>query len=68
MLIGEYMSVAPWIESSWLTILFALVTGNFLHISTTIFMESSPGHRLNLTKLLVVLAGTTLALATEFLG
>ena len=68
MLIGEYLSTAQWMESNWLTILFALVTGNFLHISTTIFLESSPGHRLNLTKLLVILGGTALALATEFLG
>jgi len=68
MLIGEYLATANWMESSWLTILFALVTGNFLHISTTIFMESSPGHRLNWSKLLVIFAGTALALATEFLG
>ncbi|GJM29785.1 MAG: hypothetical protein DHS20C17_24200 [Cyclobacteriaceae bacterium] len=68
MIIGEYLAGASWMQSSWLTILFALVTGNFLHISTTIFMESSPGHRLNWSKLLVIFAGTSLAMATEFLG
>ncbi len=68
MLGGKYLSAAAWVKLDWLTILFAMVTGNFLHISTTIFMESSPGHRLDLTKILVILAGTALALVTEFLG
>jgi zinc and cadmium transporter len=64
--LGEQL--AGMVTSSWLTVLFALVTGNFLHISTTIFMESSPGHKLNFSKLLVIFAGTALALLTEFLG
>ena len=68
MIIGDYLAGASWVNSTWLTILFALVTGNFLHISTTIFLESSPSHRLNWSKLLVILAGTALALATEFLS
>ncbi len=68
MFVGEYLAGANWVSPDWMTILFALVTGNFLHISTTIFMESSPGHRLNMMKLLVIFAGTALALATEFLG
>ncbi len=66
--LGEYLSQVDWVQSSWLTILFALVTGNFLHISTTIFLENSPGHKLNGAKLLVIFAGTALALVTEFLG
>jgi len=65
---GEYLAQMDWVQSSWLTILFALVTGNFLHISTTILLESSPGHKLNWAKLLVIFAGTALALLTEFLG
>lgn len=68
MFLGEYLAQVDWVQSSWLTILFALVTGNFLHISTTIFLESSPGHKLNAAKLLVILAGTSLALLTEFAG
>jgi len=66
--LGEFLAQVDWVQSSWLTILFALVTGNFLHISTTIFLESSPGHKLNWAKLLVIFAGTALALVTEFLG
>ena len=66
--LGEFLAQVDWVQSSWLTVLFALVTGNFLHISTTILLESSPGHKLNGVKLLVIFAGTALALVTEFLG
>ncbi len=37
--------------------LMALVTGIFLHISTTILFESSENHRFNLIKLLVIILG-----------
>lgn len=47
--------------------LFALVSGSFLHISTTIFVESSPNHHFGWTKLAVSLAGASLAIITEFL-
>jgi hypothetical protein len=66
--IGEYFANEAWVQASWMTVLFALVTGNFLHISTTIFLENSPGHKLDGAKLLVILAGTAVALATEFLA
>lgn len=39
----------------------ALVTGIFLHISTTILFESGDEHRFNLIKLLTILAGVFLA-------
>ena len=68
MILGGYLNTVSWVTTSGLTVLFALVTGNFLHISTTIFLESSPAHKLNASKLLVILAGTALALATEFFG
>ncbi len=66
--LGEYLARVDWVQSSWMIILFALVTGNFLHISTTIFLESSPGHKLKGAELLMIIAGTALALATEFVG
>jgi len=47
--------------------LFAIVTGNLLHITTTIFFESSIEHRLSKTRWLVVLLGIVLALGVEFL-
>lgn len=46
-------------------IVYALVCGNFLHISTTIFFESSPEHRFHLKRLLVSLAGAFIAVLAE---
>jgi zinc and cadmium transporter len=46
-------------------ILFAIVSGNFLHISTTIFFESSPDHQFNLKKLLISLLGAAIAVIAE---
>ncbi len=48
-------------------IIYALVCGNFLHISTTIFFESSPEHRFHLKRLLVSVAGAFLAVLAELL-
>lgn len=47
-------------------ILFAVVSGNFLHISTTIFFESSPTHNFNFKKLFISLLGALVALLAEF--
>ncbi|MFK7901107.1 MAG: ZIP family metal transporter [Cyclobacteriaceae bacterium] len=48
--------------------LFAIVTGNLLHIATTIFFESSPEHRLDKKKWFFLLLGVGLALVAEFFG
>ena len=48
-------------------ILYGLVTGGFLHISTTIFFESSPHHKFQLNKLLVTFLAAALAMASEYL-
>jgi zinc transporter ZupT len=50
-----------------LDILFGLVAGGFLHISTIIFFESSPQHRFQLHKLLIILFASVLAILTEFI-
>ena len=55
------------ISSTTLAGIFAIVCGNFLHISTTIFFESSPSHSFNAPKLLVALLGALLAVSVEFL-
>ena len=47
-------------------ILFALVAGNFLHISTTIFFESSPEHKFKAKKLLLSVSGAGLAILAEY--
>jgi zinc and cadmium transporter len=50
-----------------INLLYALVCGSFLHISTTIFFESSPHHQLNGKRLFWIFLGASLALAIEFL-
>jgi len=45
--------------------LYALVSGNFLHISTTIVFESSPDHRFNSKKMAIAILGALAAVAVE---
>lgn len=47
------------------TLLFALVSGNFLHISTTIVFESSLDHKFNARKTSVAILAAGLALTAE---
>ena len=68
MVLSDQLTRAELLNPKAMIILFALVTGNFLHISTTIFFESSPGHKLGGSKLAVILLGTGIAVAAEFLG
>lgn len=48
-------------------LLYGLVTGGFLHISTTIFFESSPHHKFQMNKLMVTFLAAAVALASEYL-
>lgn len=47
-------------------ILFALVAGNFLYISTTIFFETSPNHKFKANRLGVSLLGALAAIVAEY--
>jgi zinc and cadmium transporter len=47
--------------------LFAIVSGNFLHISTTIFFESSPKHHHGWKKNLTIIIGGIVAMISEAL-
>lgn len=47
-----------------LEILFAVVVGMFLHISTTIIFETSENHRFNAVKLISLLAGVGMAIVS----
>jgi zinc transporter ZupT len=47
--------------------LFALVAGNFLYISTTIFFETSPNHKFKANKLLVSVTGAAIAILAEYI-
>ncbi|MFC3879556.1 zinc permease [Algoriphagus namhaensis] len=69
--LGMYTS-AYFFESGLLSkegigVLYGLVAGGFLHISTTIFFESSPHHKIHWNKLLVSFIAAALAIASEFL-
>ncbi len=54
------------LEGKGMEILFAIVSGGFLHISTTIFFESSPHHRFQANKLLISILAALLAILSEF--
>ncbi len=54
------------ISPNMLMILFAFVSGSFLHISTTIFVETSPNHHFGWKKLAISIIGALVAIATEF--
>jgi hypothetical protein len=66
LLLSSYLSSNDLITSNGLIYLYALVCGNFLHISTTIVFESSPEHRFNAVKLVVALLGAFVAVGVEY--
>jgi zinc transporter ZupT len=65
LLLGTYLTEAQILSSTGLIYLYALVCGNFLHISTTIVFESSPEHRFNVRKLGIAIFGALVAVAVE---
>ena len=67
LLISTYLSELEILTASGLTFLYALVSGNFLHISTTIVFESSPEHHFSARKLAVAVIGALAAVAVEYI-
>lgn len=61
---SEWMSHSA--DSQWFEALFALVAGNFLYISTTIFFEQSPDHKFAAHKLFVSALGAATAVAADY--
>ncbi len=55
------------LEASSVEYLFAIVAGSFLHISTTIFVESNPGHKSDLKKIIALIVGVLSAVLIESL-
>jgi len=55
------------LTGDWINFLFALVAGNFLYISTTIFFETSPNHKFKARKLLITMFGASCAVLAEYL-
>lgn len=67
LLISTYLIDVEILFASGLTYVYALVCGNFLHISTTIVFESSPAHRFNGKKLAVAVLGALVAVGVEYI-
>ncbi|WP_299336214.1 ZIP family metal transporter [uncultured Psychroserpens sp.] len=59
--LGTYISNASSINTDYLNMINAIVIGIFFHISTTILFESSEGHKFNLSKLVAILLGVSIA-------
>jgi hypothetical protein len=66
LLLSDFLSANRLITEAGMIYLYALVCGNFLHISTTIVFESSPEHRFNAVKLMVALVGAGVAVGVEY--
>ena len=67
LLLSTYFVQSEVLSSKGLVFLYALVSGNFLHISTTIVFESSPEHRFNAKKLAVAIIGALAAVMVEYI-
>jgi zinc transporter ZupT len=65
LLLSTYLADHNILSSTGMMYLYALVSGNFLHISTTIVFESSPEHRFNAKKLSVAIIGALIAVVVQ---
>lgn len=66
LLISSYLASEQVLSSTALIYLYALVSGNFLHISTTIVFESTPGHKFEARKMAIAVLGALTAVAVEY--
>lgn len=66
LLISAYLAEEDLLSSTGLIYLYALVSGNFLHISTTIVFESSPGHSFDARKMAIAIFGSLVAVGVEY--
>lgn len=62
---SEYLSHAQILPKDYIIIFFAVVIGGFLQISTTIFFESDPHHKLNWQRLIITISGAALAVGVQ---
>jgi zinc transporter ZupT len=65
--LNKYLMEGDILTSTFSTYLFALVCGNFLHISTTIVYESSSDHKFNAKKMMVALVAAGIAVVGELI-
>ena len=68
LIFGSYIESTGIMNTQGMILLFAFVAGNFLHISTTIFIESSPAeHSWNTKRLMISIGGAAVAVLAELL-
>lgn len=65
--ISNFFADAALLNGAGMMALYAVVSGNFLHISTTIVFESSPDHAFNARRLVVALFGAAAAVGVELI-
>ena len=66
--IGVVLSETAELSTTYSELLFALVSGSFLHISTTIVFESSPQHKFKISRILISILGALLAILVQVLA
>lgn len=64
--LGDYLAGEELLTPGILDAIYAVVSGSFLYISTTIFIESSPEHRFNARRLAVAIAAALVAVLVEY--
>lgn len=67
LLVSTILNEVNIINSTGMIYLYALVSGNFLHISTTIVVEASPNHEFSSRNLISALIGALMAIAVGFI-
>lgn len=65
LLFSEYMSHSSAVPERYQIVFFAIVTGSFLQISTTIFIESDPHHKLDWKRFSISILGALAAVAAQ---
>lgn len=65
LLISDYLFENSYLDGDVFVMVFAIVSGNFLHISTTIVFESSPKHGFSAQRLILSLLGAGAAIIAE---
>jgi zinc transporter ZupT len=65
MVLSSFLYENNFISGEGLNIFYGIVAGGFLHISTTIFFESSPDHRFHLNKVIISIIAFALAISFE---
>ncbi|MFT6871769.1 MAG: hypothetical protein ACJAVN_000771 [Roseivirga sp.] len=65
LLFSEFLGHSDLLPERYLIIFFAIVAGSFLQISTTIFIESDPHHKLNWKRFSVSILGALAAVLAQ---